>query len=299
MPVFWTVRPSAPRAFVAAACLAGSAAYLAFAPRASAQPPAAGAPAGQPPAPFENLKVYPKNIPHDSLLAIMRGFTVALGVNCQYCHVAEPVPVTATAASGPAGAPPGGPPRERLRPALDDKQAKQTARFMIRMADSLNRVVLAALPDRHRPAVGVACVTCHRGSPLPQTIDAALAETIARAGVDSALARYRQLRGDMVSGRYDFREGPLVELAQALAGGGRTADALKVLQTAQEFAPSSPNVDLAMGDVYLKAGDRDQAVTRYRVALTKRPNDPRARQRLQELGVPAAGGAAGPGAARP
>ena len=303
MPVSWTARPPAARALVAAACLAGSPAYLALAPRAWAQPPAPRSPAGQQPAPFENLKVYPKDIPHDSLLAIMRGFTVALGVNCQYCHVAETVPATATAAGGSPGTPPGGgpggPPRERLRPALDDKQAKQTARFMIRMADSLNRVVLAALPDRHRPAVGIACVTCHRGSPLPQTIDAALAERIERAGVDSALARYRQLRGDMVSGRYDFREGPLVDLAQSLAGNGHTADALKVLQMAQEFAPSSPNVDLAMGDVYLKAGDRDQAVTRYRVVLTKRPNDPRARQRLQELGVPAAGGAAGPGATRP
>lgn len=235
---------------------------------ASAQGP------GGPPAPFENLKVYPKDIPHDSLLGIMRGFTTALGVNCQYCHVAETVP-------GAAGATP----RERLRPALDDKATKQTARFMIRMADSLNGVVLTALPVRHTPVVAVSCVTCHHGSPLPQTIDAALAETIARAGVDSAIGRYRQLRGDMAAGRYDFREGPVTELATSLGNAGKTAEALKLLQMNQEFHPSSPAIDLALGETYLKAGDRAQAITRYRAVLTKRPNDQRARQRLQELGV--------------
>ncbi len=160
-------RPSAVApALVAAAGLAVSA--------ARAQPPAGGPPAGGPPtgaqpsAPprFENLKVFPKNVSRDSLLTAMRGFTVALGVNCQYCHVAEPAP---GGALGAPGGGPGGAPRERLRPALDDKPTKATARFMIRTAGSLNHVVLASLPRRHRPTVAVACVTCHRGSPLPQS----------------------------------------------------------------------------------------------------------------------------------
>src|SRR6476469_2166381 len=42
---------------------------------------------GGPPEKFENLKVFSKDIPRDSLLGIMRGFTGALGVNCTYCHV--------------------------------------------------------------------------------------------------------------------------------------------------------------------------------------------------------------------
>jgi len=46
-------------------------------------PDASGAQGGgqgqQPP---ENLKFFPKDIPRDSLLGIMRGFTYALGVNC-------------------------------------------------------------------------------------------------------------------------------------------------------------------------------------------------------------------------
>jgi hypothetical protein len=232
---------------------------------------------GGPPPKFENLKVFPKDIPRDTLLGIMRSFTTALGVNCTYCHVTEPAP---------AGAPG---PRERLKPAADDKQTKQTARFMIRMADSLNRVVLAALPERHSPAITVSCATCHHGSPLPQTTQAMLAEVVEKSGIDSAMAHYRRLRGEMVAGRYDFREGPVNDIATALATRGRAPDAIRLLEMNQEFFPNSPDVDVTMAEVYLKSGDRDKAITRFRAALVKRPNDQRVQRRLQELGVSATG----------
>jgi hypothetical protein len=228
---------------------------------------------GGPPEKFENLKVLPKDSPRDSLLGIMRGFTVALGVNCSFCHVTEPAP---------AGAPG---PRERLRPAADDKQTKKTARFMLRMADSLNRVVLAALPERHSPAITVSCATCHHGSPLPQTTQAMMAEAIEKTGLDSAIATYRRLRADMVNGRYDFRDGPIDDVATTLAARGRTADAIRLLEMNQELFPSSPEVDVTMAEVYLKAGDRDSAITHFRAALVKRPNDPRVMRRLRDLGV--------------
>jgi tetratricopeptide (TPR) repeat protein len=231
-----------------------------------------------PPEKFENLKVFPKDIPRDSLLGIMRGFTGALGVNCTYCHVTEPAP---------AGAPG---PRERLKPAADDKQTKKTARFMIRMADSLNRVVLDALPERHSPAITVSCATCHHGSPLPQTTQAMLAEAVEKNGLDSAMARYRRLRADMVNGRYDFREGPVNDYATTLAAHGRSADAIRLLELNQELNPNSADVDLTMAEIYLKSGDRDKAITRFRAALVKRPNDPRVLRRLQDLGVSATGG---------
>lgn len=222
---------------------------------------------------FENLKVFPKDIPRDSLLGIMRGFTTALGVNCQFCHVTEPAP---------AGAPG---PRERLRPALDDKQTKLTARFMLHMVRSLNDSVLPALDKRHTPAIRITCATCHHGSPLPQTTQAMMSETIERAGVDSAIGSYRKLRGEMISGRYDFREGPINDLALSLATNGRSADAIKLLEMNQEFFPNSADVDATMAEVYLKGGDKDRAIMRYRAALVKRPNDPRLVRRLQELGV--------------
>jgi hypothetical protein len=226
-----------------------------------------------PPEKFENLKYFPRDIPRDSLLGIMRGFTTALGVNCQYCHVSEPAP---------AGAPG---PRERLRPALDDKQTKLTARFMLRMVDTLNHAILPALDKRHTPAIAVTCATCHHGSPLPQTTQMMMAEQIERVGVDSAIAGYRKLRADMAAGRYDLREGPIDDVALSLAARGRGDDAIKLLEMNQEFFPASADVDLTMAEVYMRKGDKDRAIARYRAALVKRPNDPRIMRRMQELGV--------------
>ncbi len=91
----------------------------------------------------------------------------------------------------------------------------------------------------------------------------------------------------MAQGRYDFTETPVNELAQSLAARGGTAAALALLTMNQEFHPNSADVDMAFAEVYRRAGDRNNAIARYRAVLTKRPNDMRARQRLQELGADA------------
>ena len=78
---------------------------------AAISPARVGAQGGGQQQPYENLKYFSKDISRDSLLTIMRGFTYALGVNCQYCHVEEP-------AAQPNG-------RPRLRPGLEDKIEKQ------------------------------------------------------------------------------------------------------------------------------------------------------------------------------
>jgi tetratricopeptide (TPR) repeat protein len=223
--------------------------------------------------PYENLKFFSKDLPRDSLLTIMRGFTYALGVNCAFCHVEEPP------------AQPGG--RPRLRPPLDDKVEKQTARFMLAMVDTLNSVTLAKVPQRHE-AVRITCVTCHRGSPLPGTIETVLLDAVDQYGADSAVARYKRLRENAMSGRYDFTEGPVSSAARTLVGRGKPDVAITLLTMSQEFNPSSADVDLQLGDIYEKSGDKDKAIARYQAALTKRPNDPRARQALTRLGKPPA-----------
>jgi predicted Zn-dependent protease len=112
-----------------------------------------------------------------------------------------------------------------------------------------------------------------------------MAEAIETSGLDSAIATYRKLRAEMVNGRYDFRDGPISDVAAMLAARGRTADALRLLEMNQEFFPNSPEVDVALSDVYLKAGNRDEAITHLRAALVKRPNDQRVMRRLRDLGV--------------
>src|SRR5438105_1339779 len=145
------------------------------------------------PAKPENLQVLPKDMPTDSVVAIMRGFTMALGVRCQFCHVERPA-----ATNAPPG-PGGGGPFQNFDFKLDDKKEKKTARVMLRMVDSINTAYLTKIPERDDPHTNVGCVTCHRGLNKPRTIEAVLLNATARFGVDSAIGRYRSLRNDMTS----------------------------------------------------------------------------------------------------
>lgn len=234
--------------------------------------------AAQIPQKFENLQVLPKDIPRDTLVAIMRGFTFALGVRCQYCHVErEP------AAGGGAGGGGGG--GLNFSFALDDKDNKKIARVMLRMMDSINTRYLAGIPNRDDPPTSVTCMTCHRGLNKPGTIETVLLGTHARLGADSAIARYRMLRNEMAAGRYDFREQPVAEVAQKLSAQGKHDDAIKLLQMIQEFYPNSVSIDMQLAEVYLTKGDRDAGIAHLRAVLARNPNDRRAAARLQQLGV--------------
>ena len=56
---------------------------------AAGQAPAAGGQraGGAPPAPMKNLQVLPKDMPQPQVVAIMRAFNAALGVECGHCHI--------------------------------------------------------------------------------------------------------------------------------------------------------------------------------------------------------------------
>jgi tetratricopeptide (TPR) repeat protein len=218
---------------------------------------------------FENLKVFPQDVPHDTLVQAMRRIALALGVRCNYCHA-------------------GGDGRSLrgVNFASDEKTTKQKARFMLQMTDSLNRFVLAHLPDRSDPPVRVMCVTCHRGSPLPRTLPMVLTDIVEQYGADSAVAHYRMLRQtEMESGRYDLGELSLEDVARTLLARGRTADAVKILEASFETHPESANAEFALGDAYQRAGEKEKAIARYRGVLEKQPNNRQAAQRLRDLGA--------------
>lgn len=231
----------------------------------------AGAAQAQIPEKFENLEVLPKDISRAELTQVMRSFAMGLGVRCQYCHVVKP----------------GGNPNslESLDFKSDDKVEKKKARVMMKMTRTINSTLLADLPERAQPNVAVQCVTCHRGSPLPRTLDRVLAQTIEKQGIDSAVVQYRQLRETaMVQGRYNFSEQTLNELAQQLATESKTAEAIRMLELNQEFYPKSAQIDFQLGEIYRGRNENDKAKAAYRKALEKQPNHQQAARRLQELG---------------
>jgi hypothetical protein len=222
---------------------------------------------------FENLQVLPRDIPRDTLVAIMRGFTASLGVRCTYCHIERE-----------GAAPAGGGGGLNLNFASDSLANKRKARWMLHMTDSIN-TRLASLPARDNPPTDVNCMTCHRGMSKPMTIQQVILATTQRQGVDSAIARYRMLRNEMAAGRFDFREQPVTDVAQELSTQGRHDDSIKLLQMLQEFYPNSVNIDLQLAETYIAKGDRDAGIARLRAVLAKNPSDRRAQQRLQQLGV--------------
>jgi hypothetical protein len=128
-----------------------SAATLLSAQPPAAAPPAGTPPAGTPPAGGQRAAYVPKNLkvlPADTdLRAVMRGFTGALGVNCEFCHAQNPD-------------------THRTDPPSDANPMKDTARYMIRMTGDLNTKYMAAVPNVQEKAT-IGCGTCHRGEKLP------------------------------------------------------------------------------------------------------------------------------------
>jgi len=236
----------------------------------SALPPAARGQGKFPPDSFTNLKVLPKNIDQRTLINTMRGFSLALGVRCTYCHV------------GREGAP-----LDSINFAKDDKRPKRAARAMLHMVHHINEEHLKDVPDRPEPHVVVGCATCHRGVARPRLLDDTLGLVLADSGSDAAARRYRELRARYYgTGSYDFGERVLTELARAEAGAGRTDNALALLGLNAEYNPTSAGIALAQGDVYRQRGDTAAALASYRTALARDSTLAIARRRIVELTGP-------------
>jgi len=101
----------------------------------------------------ENLQVLPEDIRPFELSQVMRSFTKALGVRCQFCHVG-----TEEMSLG------------EFDFVSDDNEHKNTAREMMRMVWAINNDLLAGIDGLHEAeGMRVTCYTCHRGSVTPQT----------------------------------------------------------------------------------------------------------------------------------
>jgi len=87
-------------------------------------------------APAKNLKVLKKGMDKKKVKAIMKRWTKALGVDCEYCH-------------GDA---------EKSK----DTRRKRKTRQMVRMTNRINRTHLRKYKKR------ISCRTCHRGKRKPK-----------------------------------------------------------------------------------------------------------------------------------
>lgn len=128
------------------ALAAASAAFLFAACTSVSAEPAKPAPAAAPAWKGKNLQVFAPDTPRDTVIAAMKNFSTALGVECSFCHV-----------NGADG---------KLDPASDIKTEKAAARWMMKMVQQLNQDQFK-VTDWKNPKV--TCYTCHRGAAHPLT----------------------------------------------------------------------------------------------------------------------------------
>ena len=215
-----------------------------------------------------NLQVLPQDIQRDSLVEIMRGFSFALGVRCQYCHVGGD-----------------GVSFEGVDFASDEDPDKRKARFMLRMVETLNHSMLPLMADRDAPSVTVGCKTCHRGSARPELLTDVLRTVLDSEGPGAAAERYTELREQTYgSGMYDFGEWEMNVLGERLADEGRTEDAIAVFEINLEQYPQSLAILMSLGGLHERVGDTEQALARYRAVLEVAPGNEAATARIAALG---------------
>lgn len=97
-----------------------------------------------------NLQVLPKDIAVPDLLALMRSYTAALGVECEFCHTSNPK-------------------THKTNFATDANPDKAIARIMITMTREINGKYISQVkdPDATQADKTVTCGTCHRGNSMP------------------------------------------------------------------------------------------------------------------------------------
>lgn len=220
-----------------------------------------------PPTQAKNLKVLPADIPMDTLIARMAGFTRALGVRCTYCHV------------GREGAP-----LDSFDFPADDKPEKAKARVMLKMLAAINTEHLTQLASRREPRINVTCATCHHGIAQPRSLEDVLLTTYDAAGTDSLEATYRTLR-QRYYGRavYDFGEVALVDVGDRLRLRGRLPDALRVYALNTQVTPTSGFAFRSLAGGQLASGDTVAAIASLEAAVRINANDQQAKRALERL----------------
>ncbi len=176
-----------------------------------------------PPDSLTNLKVLREDIGVRELVGIMAGFTRALGVRCQFCHVGEE-----------------GMPLAEFDFPNDEKVTKRKAREMLRMVKTINGDYLAGLEERSDPPFEVRCATCHRGVQKPRPLADILTLAYDEDGLGAVVQKYTELR-DRYYGRasYDFGAVTLTNVAGAVDERGSLDDAVEILALNLKHNPDS------------------------------------------------------------
>jgi len=112
-----------------------------------------------------------------------------------------------------------------------------------------------------------------------------LSTTIASRGIDPAVQQYRDLKSAN-SATYNFDEDQLNVLGYQLLRTKKCDQAIRVFQLNVEAYPQSSNVYDSLGEAFMNAGDKPQAIANYRKSVELNSKNRNATIMLQKLGAP-------------
>jgi imidazolonepropionase-like amidohydrolase len=109
-----------------------------------------------------------------------------------------------------------------------------------------------------------------------------LVHTLMARGVDAAIAEYRRLRTEEPDA-WDFSEGQLNALGEAMFKHGKKAEATAIFELNIEQFPSSFSAWNKLGDSYAETGQPEKAKRSYERALELDPENTELREKLKQL----------------
>jgi tetratricopeptide (TPR) repeat protein len=197
-----------------------------------------------------NLQILPAGMSFGEVQSVMRSFALGLDVRCTYCHVANEA-------------------ENKMDFASDEKEHKKTARLMMKMTKAINDQHLV---DVRHHGVKVTCATCHNGKNTPISLQEVLEDRLLEAGINSAVAKYRQLR-DKYYGRsaYDFGEQVLIDTGDKLRNAKDLTNALPIYKLNLEHYPNSYRTHTQVARVYRSLRDTTAAIRQFEIALEIEP----------------------------
>jgi hypothetical protein len=110
-----------------------------------------------------------------------------------------------------------------------------------------------------------------------------MAKTIATSNVERAIAQYREIAGSPAAANYHLEESELNSLGYRMVRAKRYADAIRIFRFAVQLYPQSSNAYDSLGEAYMDAGDKAEAIANYRKSLELNPANKSATQVLAKL----------------
>jgi len=118
-----------------------------------------------------------------------------------------------------------------------------------------------------------------------KSIATTLSATIASSGLDEAAKQYHDLKAAGPA-TYNFDEDQLNTLGYQLIRASKFKEAIRILQINVEAYPKSGNVYDSLGEAYMDAGNKPQAIANYQKSLQLNPKNRGAVQMLTKLNGP-------------